>query len=259
MAAKATKILDIGELKIARTTAFLMGVSPLVMNRFSKKAREELLLGTVRKNAAEKADTLKHDPVGEFRSSIYTNRDPKTPSFIHFPADAFKDAISNAAKDIPGATKAQIDRLVNVHSMQVNVFGVPQLYTTMVRSADINRTPDMRTRAIFPRWACKIDLSFVSTLLSDRQVLHLLAAAGMIVGLGDGRPERGKSYGRFELVNANDPVFVDLVKNEGRKAQQAAYNNPQCFDPETEELLAWFEKEVARREKTPRSKLTVVN
>jgi hypothetical protein len=122
----------------------------------------------------------------------------------------------------------------------------------MVRSSDMARTPDVRTRAIFPEWACTIEVSFVSSLIKERQVINLLAAAGIIVGIGDGRPQKGMSYGKFRVADDRDEEFIRIVKKkktQGRAAQIKAIADADTYDAETEELLTWFQQEVKNREK----------
>jgi hypothetical protein len=239
----------IESIRIGSMQAFLLGTSPLIMHRFSKKAREELLLPRGELNRAEKAEHLKHDPMAEFRESIYRNRNANEPTFIHFPSGAFGKAMASTALDIPGATKAQMARLTNVVSTQVNLYGVPQLYMSMVRNSDIGHTPDIRTRAIFPEWCCGLTAEFVATLIKEGQCGNLLSAAGRIRGIGDWRPEKGGMHGMFRLVDADDPELKRIMKEGGREAQMAAFANPQYYDYETEELMLWFIEECKRREK----------
>jgi hypothetical protein len=239
----------IESIRIGTLRAFLLGTSALIMHRFSKKAREELLLPRGDLNKAEKAEHLKHDPLAEFRESIYRNRDENTPTFIHFPSGAFGKAMASTALDIPGATKAQMARLTNVVSTQVNLYGVPQLYMAMVRNSDMNHTPDIRTRAIFPEWACELEAEFVATLIKEGQFANLLAAAGRIRGIGDWRPEKGGMHGMFRIATEDDPELRRVMREGGREAQIAAYTNPKHYDYETEELMVWFKEECIRREK----------
>jgi hypothetical protein len=118
----------------------------------------------------------------------------------------------------------------------------------MVRSSDMNRTPDVRTRCIVPEWACRITVAFPVPILKEQTVSNLFAAAGMIQGVGDWRPEKGSAtFGQFELVSEDDPDFQRIVKSGGREAQIKAMEIAEPYDIETEELLAWFVKEVDRR------------
>jgi len=69
----------------------------------------------------------------------------------------------------------------------------------------------------------------------------LLAAAGIMRGIGDGRPEKGwGSYGQFDLVDKTDKRWLAVVKAGGRAAQDAALKDPEPYDSETLSLLDWF-------------------
>lgn len=240
--------IDIVELKTGEIVFNVLGVTPLICNRLSEKARHELLLPRGRKNAAEKASTLKHNPYEEFRASPYKISDESSPTLIAMPGSAFKQAGASAAKDIPGAAKAQIGRLTWVNAWNVAVFGVPQIFCSIVRSADMNRTPDVRTRAILPRWACQISIRFVKPILNEKSLANLVAAGGVICGVGDWRQEKGSAnFGQFKLVGMDDPEFAEIVKTGGRKAQIEAMKAPEAFDDETADLLDWFSMETGRR------------
>jgi hypothetical protein len=244
------EVLEIISVTKGSIRCHLVGESPLIMHRFPKKAWEQLLFPKGRANAAELAENLKHDPLMEFRESIYRNRDPKQPAAIHMPSGAFSKGIASAALDLPGATKAQILRLVSINSTHVNIFGVPQMFMAMTRSSDVAHTPDVRTRAIFPEWACAVDVGYVSSLLKQTQVVNLFNAAGLIVGLGDWRPQKGGPYGKFRIVSEDDPDYRRITKGQGRQAQLAAFESPEPYDSDTDELFSWFLEEAKRREKT---------
>jgi hypothetical protein len=243
--AEAVDILQVerGEIDLC-----VLGTSGIVLNRMSEKAKRELLMPKGRKTATEKATTLKHHPLDEYRASAYTLRADEAPTYLAILATAFKGAMATAALDLPGAKKAQIGRLTYVNGDYVGIYGIPQLFMSIVRSADMNKTPDVRTRAIIPQWACRISVTFIRPLMRPQAVANLLAAAGLSVGVGDGRPEKGKfSYGQFELVGPTDERFLRVVATGGRQAQRDAIETPACYDDETTELLAWFEDERARR------------
>jgi hypothetical protein len=130
----------------------------------------------------------------------------------------------------------------------IPVYGVPKVMCAITRSADINKTPDVRTRAILPEWACRIKIEFTKPIMREQSIANLLAAAGFQSGVGDWRQEKGSgNYGSFKLVSADDPEFVRIVKKQARAEQIAAMESPEAYDGETEELLAWFDVEVKRR------------
>jgi hypothetical protein len=80
-------------------------------------------------------------------------------------------------------------------------------------------------------------------------VANLFAAAGVIIGIGDDRRQKGGAHGEFALVSNNDKAFLELVKLAGRIAQDRAIEYPICYDADTAELFSWFHTEAIRREK----------
>lgn len=233
------EIVDIIEAKQGTIHLNVLGTSPLICNRMSEKARRDILLPSGRKTNAEKVSSLKHDPIAEFRASPYIL--PTGPALIGLMASAFKGAMGTAALDLPGATKAKIGRLVYVEGDYVPIFGIPKLFMAIVRSADMNKTPDVRTRAILPEWACRIAISFVEPAIRQPAVVNLLSAAGITAGVGDWRPEKGKgAFGRFKLVNDEDADFVRIITTGAREIQEHAMAAPESYDSETEELLGWY-------------------
>jgi hypothetical protein len=227
----------------------IVGTTPLLMNALSAKAKRELLLPKGKKSGAEKATSLKHDPVAEFFDSTY--RLPSGPTALGMSAAAFKAAISDAALRVPGAKKTEIAQLCWIDGatgMRIPVWGVPMLHMSAVRSADMNKTPDIRTRAMLPEWATIVTLKFAVPQLSGLAVTKLLSAAGLLMGVGDFRQQRGAgNHGQFQIVPEGDATFRRIVASGGRAEQIAALANPQPVDDESGELLDWFEREVAGR------------
>lgn len=248
--AKETKTGEVQIFEVERGTMdfCVLGTSPLIMNRMSQKVWFELLAPKGRKTAADKAATAKHDPVREFRDSSYRIEDSNSPTLLAVMVTAFKRAMATAASDLPGASKAQIGRLVYMPGELQPIFGLPRVFMAVTRAKDINRTPDVRTRAILPEWACRLSVTFTKPLLKEQAVANLLAAAGMSSGIGDWRQEKGSgSFGSFRLCDDTDPDFVRIINTQGREAQVAALEQPEAYNQETAEMLAWFDVEMKRR------------
>ena len=250
MAAKAKTETEIDVLKVThgQLDFCILGSMPLILNRMSEKVLRELLMPKGKKTAADKASSLKHDPMQEFLDSPYIDEDDSAPTYLQHLSSAFKNALKGAALDLPGANKSQIGRLTWVNGERVSIYGVPQIFCSVTRSADMNRTPDVRTRAIVPQWAARVSVSFVTPMLREQGVANLLASAGITQGVGDWRPGKGAgTYGQFELVSADDSRFQHVIKNGGREVQKAAMESPEAYDRETRELLDWFGVESKRR------------
>jgi len=251
----ATKADDGGEIVITRINeqtfdVHIVGTSPLIMNQFAKKSWRELLLPAKKKTTATKEASLKHDPVQEFNEAAYVMRDKDAPTLLAVLPTAFKKSLMTAALDIPGAKKTQIGRLLSVSWDRTPLWGTPKLHMSMVRMADMKRTPDVRTRVIIPEWACVLTITFPTPTLNATSVANLVHAAGRYAGVCEWRQEKGSgSFGSFRMCETgkNDPEFKRIVATGGRKAQIDAMEAHTAYDDDTAELLSWYEAEVRRR------------
>jgi hypothetical protein len=226
-------------------TFCLVGNTPVMHNCMSTKVRRDLLLPAGRKTEADKKSTLKHVPLEEFRDSIYFNKDPQSPTLIQHLGSAFRQSMRNAALNLPGVTKAEVGRMLWIESDRVDIYGVPQIDMRIVKQAGINRTPDVRTRAIQQKWAAQVTVSFIQPQLKAQAVANLLSAAGFFIGIADGRNEKGAlSYGLWRVCAPDDPDYVSIVATGGRAAQIAAMENPTPYNDETAELLSWYTEAV---------------
>ncbi len=226
----------------------LVGKTPIILNSMNAKVMQELLMPKGRKTTAEKATTLKHDPIAEFRSSPYTLPEKDAPTLLAHLATAFKRAIASTALDIPGAKKAQLSRLMWVEGERIPIYGIPKMLMCVTRNSDMGHTPDVRTRCIVPSWAAVISVRFASPILKANVIASLLSAAGMIQGVGDWRPEKGSgTFGQFEVRDHDDKEMKSIMKIGGRQAQIDAMKNPEAYDDTTRELLDWFVDEADKR------------
>lgn len=226
----------------------MVGTTPLILNSMSAKAQRELLMPSGRKTTAERAVSLKHNPPDEFRASVYRIESDDGPTRLGFPASAVKSAMMTASLDLPGVRKSQIARLVWVRGSMVALYGVPRLLMSTVRSADMNSTPDVRSRAILDKWCLQIAVEFVTPALNATSIANLLAAAGLVCGVGDFRQAKGAgNFGQFRLAEGDDAEARAIMTAGGREAQDAALANPEPYDAHSAELLSWFESEVDRR------------
>ena len=250
--------ISILELQEQTIKFFLLGNSPMIFNRLSEKAKRELLMPAPKKNQMERASSLKHEPLQEFRASAHKLKDDNAPTLLAMPAICFKGALRNAALDIPGAFKSSIGRLTRVTGVEtipgvpgseyIPIYGIPKVVCSVVRMADKDRTPDVRTRAIVERWACELEVTFMRPQLRDQGIANLLGAAGVIIGVGDWRQEKGSgSYGLFKVVGNDEAEWKRIVATGGRAVQVAAMDDPEPYNEDTEELLAWYDVELRRR------------
>lgn len=242
-----TQEVTIQPLKRGTVRLRIIGVTPLFQNRMANKAKFQLLTGGQKKGKADRAN-IKHDPLREFRDSAEILSGG--PTALGLRVVAVKAAMATAALETPGLTKSSAQRLLFMPGDHVPLYGTPQLRMDVVRSADINRTPDIRSRCYLPKWGAEVTVNFITPQLSVQSVVALLCNAGVLIGVGDYRQEKGKgAFGSFRVLGEGekDKEWDDLVKNHGRMVQQAAMADPEYADRDTEDLMEHFASEVKRR------------
>ena len=229
-------VLSIDTLERGSVTVVLKGQTGMYHHKMSAKAKHQLLLGGRKKTAAERQQ-IKHDPYAEYRDSMHIKRDLFEGTNVVFPAMGIKSAMATSALSVAGVTKANVQRLIFIKDEFVPIFGIPFMRMDVTRSADQNRTPDVRTRAFMPAWYTRCTIEFGKPALSIESILTLLVNAGVVCGIGDFRQEKGKgSFGTFEPTN--DPIPAEFMDKE---AQWAAIEKPTTFDDETTDLLALYD------------------
>ena len=241
--------MEIHALKQGRIKLRMIGQTPMYFNSMGAKAWRDLLVGGGKKTAAQKKD-IKHNPEQEFRDSIYKKSQGDT--YLCFPAAGVKGAMSTAALETAGITKSSVQRLIFLPESHIQIWGKPYMKMDIVRSADMNKTPDVRTRAFLPNWCAEVEIRFVTPTLSSHSIVSLLQNAGQIVGIGDFRQEKGRGgFGTFSVAGSEDmgdmQEIWDEITQEGRDIQEAAMNDPECFDDQTAELMEFLQEERLRR------------
>ena len=231
---KTNDAISIPVIKQGQIKIRLIGQTPMYFNSMSAKAKRDLLVGAGRKTAAEKKE-IKHNPEQEFTNSMHTQ--PKGDTLLCFPA--------------AGVNKTSVNRLIFLPQTNINIWGKPYLKIDVVRSADMNRTPDMRTRAYLPNWCAEVEIRFATPNFSARSISSLVQNAGQLIGLGDFRQEKGRgSFGTFSIAGEELGEYQELwdeLMQEGREVQELARDNPECADQETAELMQFLQEERLRR------------
>lgn len=180
----------------------ITGVAPLLVHQWSEKSRRQLLEGTRVKKALEP-----RRPGAEIADeAIY--RFHGQPDDVHgFPAAGVKKAIVSAARFFKGAlTMAELKSLIYIHQTgecREDGQGLLEIEhdswkvdTRMVRIG--GRASDVRYRPRYDQWSIVAPITFFPHIIDLSSLCSLVEAAGF-VGLGENRPERGGTNGRFRL------------------------------------------------------------
>ncbi len=193
---KKEEVVEIPELKIRRVTFTVKGQAPLIVNNFSKKAKE-MMLGKQMKKATEGREAK--NPQELYEQSLYYFPDGKRTGF---PAVGFKAAMTRAAKQlglVMTDTRGKFHVLGDDGTELVEIKGKHEMRDDMVRLA--SGVADIRFRACYNQWSANVTISYNENAISKEQLANLLRVAGYSCGIGEWRPEKSNSgsYGLFDI------------------------------------------------------------
>ena len=206
---KETEVITIPAIDIRNATITLKGDSPLIVHKWSEKAKK-MMLDKQMKVATSKGHDAK-DPFADFVDTIYfLSGKPESPT-----PEAFEEALSNGARfGFPsvgvkasavsagvraGVTKnlVSMNGAFHIDEEYVEIDGVPQIREDMVRVG--MGTADIRYRAEFPEWSTTFTVKYNAGVISLAQLCNLFNLGGFAVGIGEWRPEKGGTYGRYHV------------------------------------------------------------
>jgi hypothetical protein len=191
----ADKPLEIPRIDVRRMEITLIGDSPLITHAWSDKAKQ-MMLDKQMKRAKQPKDAK--DPEQDYEDSMHRTADGKPA----FPAVGFKAAAVSACRFSDGIKMTEARGAFHVVGEMVEIIGEPRPREDMVRIA--MGTADIRYRAEFPDWKARLTVSYNAGALSPAQIVNLFNIAGFGVGVGEWRPEKDGSYGRFHVAQEGE-------------------------------------------------------
>jgi hypothetical protein len=201
MATKANSV-QIKEFDIKQVVIPIRNISPLIINKFSNKAQQEILDKQLGK-AKNKKHNVK-DPTADYENAKHISSE----GWEGFPASGFKAAMIRAAKMIGMVMKdtqtAFFVQADDEETQLVRIYGDSRMRQDMVRVG--MGSADVRFRPEYVKWEANLTIEFNEGVLSLDQIYQLVKAAGYGCGVGEMRPEKGKfNYGRFALTQETNP------------------------------------------------------
>lgn len=218
MAAKKTETaIEIRPLEIKTIPVRIVGDTPLIVHAWSEKAKR-MMLETQMKLTKTKAKEIR-DPYSDFVNSLYWlegKPEEDTPKAFDeavkngarwgFPVGAIKQAANSAAYRM-GWVKNQMELrgsyfLRTKDGDMAEIMGsVPVMREDMVRVG--MGTADLRYRGEFSPWHMDFELQYnASGNLTLEQILNCINAGGFVCGIGEWRPEKDGSNGKFHVETA---------------------------------------------------------
>jgi hypothetical protein len=210
MAATSTATVTLPPLKIETVQVTLVGDTPLIVHRWSEKAKKQMLDKQMKKATAGKEAK---DPERDFRESLYVLEDGS----YGFPIIGFKAAAVTACTSIGSMTKVAARQAFHVDGEFAVIEGdEPAMREDMVRIA--MGTADIRYRGEFKNWWTTITVKYNGNVMSAEQILNLMQTAGFAVGVGEWRPEKDGQYGRFHVASAEEMKRINDIRASRKKA-----------------------------------------
>jgi len=203
-----SKEIIIPAIDIQRITLKIVGDSPLIVHKWSKKAKKEILDKQMKKAKAKGHDI--RNPVADFVDSLYwLDCEPEEKT-----EDGFAEAIKNGATfGFPsvalkasavsggfqaGTIKKTFGRSAfHIDGELVEISGIPEMREDMVKIG--MGTADLRYRGEFKEWSTIFDVRYNAGAISAEQIVSLFNAGGFGIGIGEWRPERDGSYGMYHV------------------------------------------------------------
>lgn len=185
----------------------IVGTSPLLMHRFSEKAKRQMLDATQGKKTPKEPK----NPEAEYQAAFYRLKDGRP----GFPALAFKQATVGGARFY--------GKQISMTALKQFCFfrGEPgedgRFYVPIEGDAEMREDvvrvgrggTDLRYRPQFTEWTSLLVVTFVTSMLTRESLLSLIDAGGMGVGVGEWRPEKDGDFGTYAIDTTRD---VEVLK-----------------------------------------------
>lgn len=189
VATPKVQTVELLKLNIQTIKLRLVGDSPLIVHRWSEKAKKQML--DVQMKRAKTARAAK-DPEQDYKDSMYMLPD----GGYGFPSIGVKASAVTAAAQCD-MFKTEARAAFHIDGEMVTIKGEPSMREDMVRVG--MGTADIRYRAEFKTWSTTFALKYNANTLSAEQIVNLFNAAGFGVGIGEWRPQKNGSFGRFHV------------------------------------------------------------
>lgn len=190
------KKIELPRLDFRESTFKIIGLTPLVVNRFSEKSKQQMLDKQTKKPTKGKEAK---NPEEQYRQSLYYFPDMKRTGF---PAVGFKASMVRGAKQL-GINMTDSRGMFHVMEDEdglIEIKGEHEMREDMVRLA--TGVADIRFRGCYPKWSAEITIRYNAAVVSEGMLAQFLNCAGFSCGIGEWRPEKSNSgsFGLFQVA-----------------------------------------------------------
>lgn len=218
MATKKEETIQIQKLDIRTIPIRIVGDSPLIIHAWAEKAKREILDKQMKVTKTKAKEP--RNPISDFMNSLYwlteMPKEATEKSFeaaikngakFGFPVGAIKQAANSAAyrlgwvKDRMGLRGAYFIKTEFGEMAEIKG-SAPVMREDMVKIG--KGTADIRYRGQFDTWFMEMILEYnASGDMTAEQIINCIDAGGYVCGLGEWRPEKDGTYGKFHVEAIN--------------------------------------------------------
>ena len=201
--APVTEELKIPKPNIKNIMLTIVGTTPLIVNRFSERAMDEIEKKQTSPAGSKMAKRKVRDPEAEYEGSIYLMKDGKNHGIK---AMGFKNAMIDAAGTFTEFPKTSLRRAIHIDRDLLKIeFDEKDLHMdrSVVRLAGPSRPADLRYRARYEKWSVKVPLKYNADIIDKNSVVNLASLASNI-GLHEHRPDKNGTFGQFDVTEVHD-------------------------------------------------------
>lgn len=203
-----TKALEIKAPKFEIIELRIEGTAPLVMHKFSAKARNQII-ATQEGGSVSGSKRGKREPK-DFNAVYEGARHLSREGWDGIPAGAFRNAMISACRTVGyKMTHAKLAAFVLADGFEaddgtplIKIHGTPKKHTTYARND--NGSVDIRVRPMWEEWHAIVRVRYDADMFSAEDVANLMMRVGMQVGIGEGRPDSknsaGMGWGTFSIA-----------------------------------------------------------
>jgi hypothetical protein len=184
-----------------------VGTSPLLVHQWGKKSVIEMLAKMTGHDLTRLPKDLKED----YEESSYKNERGEHV----MPCRIIKKVGVAGAISAGGAiSKAALNRGLRImgHTAPIKN-SKPQMDVRITRTSGMNKTPDVRARALYPDgWTIDFVVRFYPKMIAPQKIVHVFRLAGEDIGFCEMRLEKGFSYGAFEVESVPEARIPAILK-----------------------------------------------
>lgn len=222
--AKKTETITITPPNFETIEVWIRGTAPLVVHKFSRKAKEAI---RARQEAGSTAGKNRKKEAKDFVECFNGARHISADGWDGIHAAAFRSACVSACRLVGfKMSLAKLGIFVLADGLDndegtplVRIYGgAPKMLESMVRvGSGKMQTVDISVRPQWLDWGARLRVRFDADLFTRNEIANLISRAGMQVGVGEGRPDSktsdGMGWGTFEI---SDEATVRQLAQPGQ-------------------------------------------